>query len=168
MDSKKIIDRHIDNILTDIVHQGASSAGIMIFQSEKLIFYKSTCDKWHDFYNNSKERLHCHLVKNSITRSNEVMNTAGLSKVFSLVWDLQIPHNCESIYLNEQRERFNHCHGISIIDVSEKNTLIGMPLTGRRCDINFAHDIFANKSKIAHGLKVLKILTRSYWNNSLN
>jgi hypothetical protein len=161
-----MINKTIEKILDDFVFHGASSAGIMIFKSEKLVFYKSTCTKWYDFYNNAPEKSHCHIVKNSMILSNNLANKDVSYKSFSLIWDLQIPDNDESIYLNKQREKYNHCHGISIVDISQKDILIGVPLTGRGCDINFAQDVLTNKSKIAHGLNVLKIITRPYWNKS--
>lgn len=163
MASKKIIDQTVDNILDTFTFHGASSAGIMIYKSNQLIFYKSTSGEWHDFYNNAKEKSSCHLVKNSMCISKRLTENMTSAKTFSLIWDLQIPDNDESMYLNEQRERYNHCHGISIIDLPQKDILIGLTLTGRRCDLNFSREVLTNKFKVASDLQILKTITAPYW-----
>ena len=163
MDSKKIMNKTIENILDNFVFHGASSAGIMIFQAEKLILYKSTCEEWYDFYNNAKEKSNCHLIKNSMKIATKLSKNMILNKSFSLIWDLQIPSNDESLYLNEYREKYNHCHGINIISLPQDDILIGLTLTGRQCDLNFAQDVIANKSKVSHDAKILQNITRLCW-----
>lgn len=153
----------VENILDNFTFQGASSAGLMIFQSGNLKYFKSTSEKWHDFYNNAKEKQHCHLIKNSMDISKKLISDPSAKKLFSLIWDFQVPTNDESVYLNEQREKYDHCHGISIIDLPENDILIGLTLTGRRCDLNFAKEVVNHKAEVMRDLQMLKSLTSQYW-----
>ncbi len=162
MDSKKILDRQIEEILDDMVFHGASSAGIMVYKSGNLEYFKSTSYEWHDFYNSSKETNECHLVENSMKL---LKNLKKIGQSFSLIWDLQTPNSDEALYLNEKREEYEHCHGISICQTLPNDALIGLTITGRRCDINFAQDVIKNKFHVAQDFNLLKIKTNNLWNS---
>jgi len=95
--------------------------------------------------------------------SRALLADPSSKKLFSLIWDFQVPTNDESVYLNEQREKYDHCHGISIIDLPEKDILIGLTLTGRRCDLNFAKEVVSHKAEVMRDLQMLKSLTSQYW-----
>lgn len=161
MVSKKV-ELQMEHILDNFTFHGASSAGIMLFKSGKLSFFKSTCSKWHDFYNTAPEKNKCHLVQKSMEISHQLISNPNSMKSFSLIWDLQMPHNEESLYLNEQRDKYNHSHGISIIDLPQSDILIGLTLTGRRCDTNFIKDVIENKANISKDFEVLKMLIKKY------
>ena len=149
MERKKVLVNTTEIFLNNMLFHGASSAAVMIYQAGSLQYYESTSNKWHDFYSEAKEAANCHIAQAGIRLARE-------KKSFSLIWDATKANNDASIYLNEQRERYNHCHGISICESLPNDTLFGIILTGRRCDINFADMVIKHKAKMAAEISNLK------------
>lgn len=144
MVGKKILKKTTQILLDELVNHGASSASILLYQDDKLIQHQTTCDKWQDFYAGIPEVVHeCHIKKQGILLANQKVSN------FTLVWDLLIPDNDYSLYLNEERERFNHCHGISICKTLPDNQMMGIVLTGRRHETDFAYRVIKNKHKVS-------------------
>lgn len=141
MDNKKVIDQYTNYFLNNMVNNGASSAAVMIYEKGIIKFYKSTSHNWQEFYSDSSASKNCHIATLGI-------NLVKSQKQFSIIWDSVKPTNDDSLYLNEQRERYNHCHGISICENVGENLLLGVILTGRRCDVNFAHLVVKEKHNI--------------------
>ena len=158
MDNKKIIERSTNYFLNDMVNNGASSASIMIYDKWNLQFYKSTSDKWQDFYLASSASENCHIVQLGL-------NLGKLQKNFSIVWDKTKPTNEDSIYLNEQRERFDHCHGISICETISDDLVLGVILTGRRCDVNFAELVIKEKAGLIDKLNNIITFSKMLYTN---
>lgn len=150
MDVQKILTNPTNIFLNNMIVHGASSAAVMVYQGGKLKYYESTSEKWHDFYSTAKESANCHLAQQGITLARQ-------KKSFSIVWDAVKANNDESLYLNEERERLDHCHGISICESLPNDTLLGIILTGRRCDVNFAEMVIRDKQNIQKQLHYLKV-----------
>lgn len=150
MERKKILRNTTEIFLNNMVFHGASSAAVMVYQGGKLQYYESTSTIWHDFYSTAKESANCHLAQAGIDMVRKNL------KSFSIIWDVAKPNNDESLYLNEERERLDHCHGISICEALPNDTLFGIILTGRRCDSNFAHSVIKNKAKLSTEIKHIK------------
>lgn len=161
MERKKILVNTTETFLNNMLFHGASSAAIMVYQANKLQYYESTSVKWYDFYSSARETTNCHIVHTGIGL------LAQEKKSFSLIWDAIKANNDDSLYLNEQRERFNHCHGISICESLPNNVLFSLVLTGKRSDINFANHVIKNKSKISYEISSLKhAIVLHYFNNN--
>ena len=158
MDNKKIIEKSTNYFLNDMVNNGASSASVMIYDNGVIQFYKSTSYKWQEFYSNSPANKNCHIAQLGI---NLVKN----QKNFSIIWDSIKPTNDDSKYLNEQREQFNHCHGISICENIGDDLLLGVILTGRRCDVNFAQLVVKEKQHIADKLNNIITFSKMLYSN---
>lgn len=149
MDRKKVLKNNTEIFLNNMLFHGASSAAVMVYQSGQLKYYESTSTRWQDFYSTSKESANCHLAQAGIILAQQ-------QKSFSVIWDIVKPNNDDSLYLNEERERLDHCHGISICESLPNNTLFGIILTGRRCDTNFAHYVVKNKVNFANEIHQIK------------
>lgn len=150
MERKKILKSTTDIFLNNMVFHGASSAAVMIYQYGELQYYESTSMVWHDFYSMAKESANCHIAQAGIEMVRQNL------KYFSIIWDIMKPNNDDSLYLNEERERLNHCHGISICEALPNDTLFGVILTGRRCDTNFANSVIKNKTKVITEINLIK------------
>ena len=149
MNKKQVLDISTEKLIKTMVFHGANSAAIMIYQAGKLVHYKSSYEQWQDFYSNDKASLSCHIAQSGIIHAKS-------HKRFSLIWDDLKPENDASLYLNEQREKYNHCHGISICESLPNDVLFSIILTGRRCDINFAQIVINNKIAVNHELNKFK------------
>ena len=142
MECKKVLANTTDIFLDNMLFHGASSAAVMVYQKGQLNHYSSTSTVWSDFYSTTKAANNCHLAQTGIHMVRQNI------KSFSIVWDAMRPNNDDSLYLNEERERLDHCHGISICEALPNDTLFGIILTGRRCDVNFANLVLKNKANL--------------------
>lgn len=142
MERKKVLTNTTDIFLDNMLFHGASSAAVMVYQKGQLNHYNSTSTVWQDFYSTTKAASNCHLAQagTNMVRQN--------FKSFSIVWNAMRPNNDDSMYLNEERERLDHGHGISICEALPNDTLFGIILTGRRCDVNFADLVLKNKANL--------------------
>lgn len=156
MYNKKFLNKKGTAFLDNLIFQGAANASIMLYKDSDLVYFQSTNEKWHDFYSNDSASKNCHIAQTGI-------HYAKKSRDFSLIWDSMIPNNDDSLYLNEQREKYNHCHGISICASLPHDILLGIIITGRRCDLNLAHDVIKRKHILNKEITQLKqIITGSF------
>src|SRR5579863_5752555 len=154
LNKEVLISRVIDKVTNDFskvtIFHGANSVAIMIYKSSKLKYYKSTNYKWQDFYSNSSASQNCHIA-------GAAFDLLGKSKKsFTLVWDVMQPINDDSIYLNEQREHLNHCHGLSICETLPNDIIFSVILTADKKNDNFSELVLRNKSKVINYMQKLK------------
>lgn len=150
MERKKILTNTTDIFLDNMLFYGASSAAVMLYQKGQLNHYNSTSTVWQDFYSTTKSAANCHIAQAGINMVRQNF------KSFSIVWDAMKANNDDSLYLNEERERLDHCHGISICEAMPNDTLFGIILTGRRCDVNFANLVLKNKANLHKQISHIK------------
>lgn len=91
----------------------------------------STNTLWEGIYHESGFSKSCHLITPTRKLSEKNDN-------FVVFWDLQIPNNEISHYLNIKRKEKNICHGISFCSKNRNGVLEVLSLAGRACDLNFA------------------------------
>jgi|LauGreDrversion4_2_1035121.scaffolds.fasta_scaffold06076_1 hypothetical protein len=155
MDYKKILNKHTNKFLKNMLFQGANNASLMIYTNKKISFYESTSSKWQDFYSSAKESQKCHIAQLGIELVKQ-------NRDFSIIWNSITPLNDESEYLNEKREQYQHCNGISICNRLSDNSLFGIILTGKRHDTNFATQVIKNKGSFSNEVNYIKMLTNAY------
>lgn len=150
--TSQIIDKTTDQFSKDVMFHGANSAAIMIYKAGKIEYYKSTNHKWQDFYSSSKSARNCHVAAAGF-------DLLGKSKKsFTLVWDAMHPNNDDSIYLNEQRESFNHCHGLSICETLPNDIIFSIILTSDKKNEKFSELVLRDKSKVINYMQQLKYI----------
>lgn len=144
MNDKNILIKAVPNFLNlkNFIFEGVHSATFGIVQKENnhsnLIHYESTNKKWCKFYSNSQEAKSCHIVK----ASGELANKATS---YTLIWNLLIPDNEESEYINERRIDLDHCNGVTICKNISDELILCATFTGAQHDVNFAATLLRNK-----------------------
>lgn len=142
MDSKTPLNynNYIEKFLKEMIFQGSSSASVMLYTKlGKLLAHKTSCEKWAQFYSESNAVKECHIKNAGVDLIKQNITD------FTLIWDTLKPTNNESLFLNEQRIIYNHCHGVSICKPLPNDQILSIVLTGRNCDTNFANEVIKNK-----------------------
>lgn len=142
LETLKKMDKTTDEFSKDVMFHGANSAAIMIYKNSNLLYYKSTNEKWQDFYFTSKEKKNCHIVRAGL----EIFAKKKIN--YTLVWDALHPTHDDAKYLNEQREHFDHCHGLSMCEAFPNDLIFTIVLTSGRKNENFSNLVLKDKRKI--------------------
>lgn len=147
MNDKDILIKAVPNFLNikNFIFDGVHSATFGVIKKANghplLIHYESTNKRWSSFYSNSQEAKACHIVR----ASGEL---AKKSESFTLIWNLLIPDNEESQYINERRIELDHCNGVTICKNISDELLLCATFTGPQHDVNFAANFLKNKRLI--------------------
>lgn len=144
MNDDEIMIKAVPNFLDlkNFIFDGVRSATFGIIKNNNnqasIIHYESTNKKYSNFYNNSQEARMCHIVHTAAKRSKYSNN-------FTLIWDLLIPDNEESVFMNERRIELDHCNGVTIFNNISSELLLCATFTGPQNDVNFAANLLRNK-----------------------
>lgn len=147
MNNEEYTIKAIPNFLNlkNFIFEGVRSATFGIIKKDPIlpyiIHYESTNKKYSSFYNNSREAKMCHIVRTAAKYST-------FSKDFTLVWNLLIPDNDESKFMNQKRIELDHCNGVTIFNNISSDLLLCATFTGPQNDDNFAINLLKNKKRL--------------------
>ncbi|MBP9777764.1 MAG: hypothetical protein KBD25_01115 [Rickettsiaceae bacterium] len=152
LNSFKKIDKITDQFSKDAIFHGANSFAVMIYKHNNLLYYKSTNQKWQDFYYTSKEKDNCHIVHAGL----EIF--ARKKTNYSLVWDALHPTHDDAQYLNEKRLSFDHCHGVSMCEAFPNGLIFTIVLTSSNKNEKFSSLVLKDKGKLIDYMRRLNYI----------
>lgn len=144
----------------EILDQGATYFSIILLDDyRKILYYKSTNDKWQDKYVTKKYYTYCHLIN----RTNELIKSPTPS--FTLAWDFVKCDNEIAKEIDLLRIENKISHGISFCNknfhFNNQDATFLITLAGRECDINFSENVIKHKKQIMNSVINSNILQNS-------
>ncbi|MFO0320495.1 MAG: hypothetical protein ACK5Z5_08875 [Neisseriaceae bacterium] len=75
---------------------------------------------------------------------------------FTLVWNLLVPDNEGSQFINEKRIDLDHCNGVSLCNNISKDLLLCALFTGAYHDPNFVSTLLKNKQNFLNSILMFR------------
>lgn len=141
MDNKKTLEEYNFKLGKELIEEGATYASVILLNKQAVLYNYSTNKTWDNLYHQSGHSKSCHLIQ-------AAKKLYDLSSNFTLIWDLILPTDEISQYLNCIRNENNICHGISFCHKNNNGILEVITLAGRCCDFNFSKQVIEDKEKI--------------------
>lgn len=141
MDNQKAIEEFEYTLCQALLDEGATYASIILTTNGNVLSSYSTSPKWESAYHESGLSKSCHLIKASKILSQKSDN-------FTVIWDLLMPDNEVSSFLNAKRKEKKICHGVSFCKKNVNGILEVLSIAGRFSDVNFPSQVIKNKEKI--------------------